>query len=125
MKFLNEKKDQSNLIILPDLDGVASLDIRRVTKELAGKSAPREMCGYMPAAVVPRIVDQLKEIISDVEKGEVSTICVLTIMPQTDGMEAGKAFITGPNDEMDKLHELFHVGWNERLDEVPPDGEAG
>lgn len=114
-----------NRIILPNQGGVSDLDIRRVKKELEGKSGSREMCGHMPAAVVPRIVEQLKQIISAVEKGEVSTICVLTIMPQADGMEAGGAFFTGPNDDMDKLHELFHVGWNERLDGVPPDDEAG
>lgn len=125
MKFLNEKKETSNRIILPNQDGVTSLDIRRVKKELAGESGASEMCGYIPAAVIPRIVEHLKEIISDVEKGEVSTICILTIMPQADGMDAGTAFFTGPGDEMDGLHELFHVGWLERLGEGPPDDEAG
>lgn len=122
---MNEKKETSNRIILPNQDGVASLDIRRVKKELSGGSGAPEMCGHIPAAVVPRIVEQLKEIISDVEKGEVSTICILTIMPQADDMEAGTAFFTGPGDEMDKLHELFHVGWIERLEGAPPDDEAG
>ena len=125
MKFLNEKKERSNRIILPDQDGVASLDIRRVKSELEGKSESREMCGHMPADLVLTVVKQLKEVISDVEKGEVSTICVLTIMPQIVGMEAGKALISGPNDDMNKLHELFHVAWDERLGEVPPDDEAG
>ncbi len=114
-----------NRIILPNQGGVSDLDIRRVKKELEGKPGSREMCGHIPAAVVPKIVEQLKQIISDVEKGEVSTICILAIMPQSDGREAGSAFFTGPNDEMDKLHELFHVGLIERLDGVPPDDEAG
>jgi hypothetical protein len=125
MKFLNEKKDQSNRIILPNQDGVASLDIRRVKKELAGESGAPEMCGHLPSAVVPKIVEQLKKMISDVEKGEVSTICVLAIMPQADGLEAGSAFFTGPIDEMDRLDELFHAGLIERLEEAPPDDEAG
>jgi hypothetical protein len=122
---MNDKKDRSNRIILPNQDGVASLDIRRVKKELAGKSKPSEMSGYMPDDVIPEIVKQLKEIISDVQKGEVSTISVLTIMPQVYGMDTGKALMSGPNNEMDKLHELFHITWNERLEGVPPDDEAG
>lgn len=122
---MNDKTEQANRIILPNQDGVASLDIRRVKKELAGESGAPEMCGYMPDDVIPEIVKQLQEIISDVQKGEVSTISVLTIMPKTNGMDTGKALMSGPNNEMDKLHELFHITWNERLEGVPPDDEAG
>jgi hypothetical protein len=114
-----------NRIILPNQGGVSDLDIRRVKKELEGESEAPKMCGCLPAAVVPKIVEQLKQMISDVEKGEVSTICVLAIMPQAGGLEAGSAFFTGPIDEMDKLDELFHAGLLERLEGVPPDDEAG
>jgi hypothetical protein len=122
---MNDKKDRSNRIILPNEDGVASLDIRRVKKELAGKSKPCEMCGCMPAAAVSKVVEQLKGMITDLQEGSVSTICVLAIMPQAGGIDAGSAFFTGPIDEMDKLDELFHAGLLERLEGVPPDDEAG
>ncbi len=122
---MNDKKNQDRRIILPDQDGVANLDIRRMKGELEVKPESREMCGYMPADLVPKVVAELKQAIEEVEKGEISSICVLAIMPHGSFIEAGKAFFSATDTDMDKIHELFHVGWLERLGEEPPDDEAG
>lgn len=121
---MNEKKETSSRIILPNQDGVSNLDIRRVKSELEGKSESREMIGHMPADLVPKVVEELKWMIDAVEKGEISSVCILGIIPQTSFIEAGKAFISAADADMDKIHELFHVAWLERLGEDPTDDEA-
>ena len=122
---MNDKKGQDNRIILPNRDGVANLDIRRMKGELKVEPASREMCGHMPVDLVSKVVAELKQTIEQVEKGEVSSICVLAIMPRSLLLEAGKAFISAADGDMDKIHELFHVGYLERLGQEPPDDEAG
>ena len=123
---MNDKTKQASRIILPSQDGVANLDIRRVKSELEGKSKPGEMCGHMPADMVDHVVAELKDMIAAVEKGEVSSVCTLGIMPQTSFIEAGKAFIGANDGDLEKIDSLFHAALAERLEErEPPDDEAG
>jgi len=109
MKFLNEKKDQSSRIILPDRDGIASLDIRRMKSELEGESESREMCGYMPVDLVKVCVTELKKAITAIENGEVSSLCFISIMPKSLGIDEGAAFFSVAENELPKLDELFHA----------------
>ncbi len=115
---MNERK-----IILPDRDGVASLDIKRMQSKL--KPAPVEMVGYMPVHLIKTVVAELSAAIEAVERGEVSTICLLAIMPQkSDDFDAGKCFMSVADDELNKLDELFHMSLASRPGMEPPD-EAG
>jgi hypothetical protein len=123
MKSMNDKTKTSGAIILPDRDGVASLDIKRVQTELEDK--PREMCGHMPADLIPVVLKELKKMVKQVEEGQVSSICLLGVLPQDAIIDAGSAFISAADGELEKLHELFHLALLQRLGEEPPDDEAG
>lgn len=123
---MNDKKEQDNRIILPDRNGVANLDIRRVKSELEGESEPREMRGHMPVELIKHIIGELKDMIAAVERGEVSSVCLLGILPQNSFIEAGKAFIGANDGDLEKLDELFHAALVERLEDGDPsDDEAG
>ena len=120
---MKEKKEPASRIILPDQDGVANLDIKRVQTELADK--PREMCGCMPADLIPVVLRELKKMSTLVEEGKVSSICVIGILPQDPITDAGSAFLSIADGELDKIHELFHIALLERMGKEPPDDEAG
>jgi hypothetical protein len=122
---MNDKTKISGAIILPDQDGVADLDIRRIKRELDVDPESREMCGYMPADLVPVVLKELEKMKKHVEEGQVSSICMIAILPQDPIIDAGSAFISAADGELDKLHELFHIAWLQRLGEEPPDDEAG
>jgi hypothetical protein len=92
--------------------------------ELEEKPAEREVLGYMPVDLIKAAVGELTEIIESVERGEVSTICVLAIMPQNPSLDAGKCFMSVADDELGKLDELFHMSLASRPGMEPPD-EAG
>jgi len=117
-------KDKAGGIILPDRDGVADLDIRRVQKEITTDDEPIEMHGHMPVKMIEPIVDELQKILDAVNRGEVSSVCVIAIMPKSEFEDAGNCFIGGPPDQIDKIHELFHLSLLERMERMPPD-EAG
>ena len=114
---MNERK-----IILPDRDGVASLDIKRMRASL--EPAPAEVLGYMPVHLIKTVVAELSAAIEAVERGEVSTICLLAIMPQNSGVDEGKCFMSGAEDGLDQLDELFHRSLANKAHAEPPD-EAG
>lgn len=111
-------------IILPNRDGVANLEIRRMQGELDDKPEPVEMLGCMPVHLIKKVVGELNEMIETVERGEVSSICLLAIMPQNSILDAGKCFMSVAEDELGKLDELFHMSLAQRADMEPPD-EAG
>jgi hypothetical protein len=117
---MNERK-----IILPDQDGVSNLEIRRMQSELEEKPAEREMLGYMPVELIKTVVGELTEVIESVERGEVSTICLLAIMPQNPSLDAGKCFMSVADDELGKLDELFHMSLANRPGMQEPPDEAG
>jgi hypothetical protein len=120
------KTNGAGSIILPNQDGVADLDIRRVQKEMTKDTKPLEMHGHMPAKLIPKVVRELKRIIGEVERGEVSSVCLISITPKSEFEDAGSCFIGGVHDQMDKIHELFHISLMERMERegTPPD-EAG
>ena len=120
---MNEKKETRSRIILPDQDGVANLDIRRMQSELDDGSEPREMCGYMPTDLAKLCVTELKKTIAAIENGEVSSICFISIMPKQPGMDEGTAFFSVSEDELAKLDELFHAALAQQPKEDPD--EAG
>jgi len=109
---------------LPDQDGVADLDIRRVQKEMTVDDEPIEMHGHMPAKMVEPVISEMKNIIAAIERGEVSSVCVIALMPKSEFEDAGNCFIGGMSDQLDKIHEMFHLSLLERMDLEPPD-EAG
>lgn len=111
-------------IILPDRDGVSNLEIRRMRSELEDKPGPEEMLGCMPVSLIKKVVGELNEAIESVERGEVSTLCLLSIMPQSSVLDAGKCFMSVAEDELGKLDELFHMSLAEKANREPPD-EAG
>ncbi len=115
-------KDQK--IILPNQDGVSNLEIRRMQSELEDKSGPVEMLGCMPVDLIKKVVGELNELIETVERGEVSTLCFLSIMPQSSVLDAGKCFMSVADDELAKLDELFHMSLAKKANAEPPD-EAG
>jgi len=121
------KTNGAGSIILPDQDGVADLDIRRVQKEMTEDiEQPIEMHGHMPAKLIPKVVRELKRIIGAVERGEVSSVCLISITPKSEFQDAGSCFIGGENGQMEKIHELFHISLMERMDiEGTPPDEAG
>ncbi len=113
-------KSKNNSIILPEEDGVSNLEIKRIAQELAQEKKP-VMHGYMPEKIVEPTIRELKKVIKSIEDGQTSALCVISIEP--DGIACqGIAFITAPNNEMEHLHELFHMIFNEQKE---PDGEAG
>ena len=113
-------------IILPDRDGVADLDIRRVQKEMTKDTEPLEMHGHMPAKLIPKVVKELERIIDEVKRGEISSVCLISIIPKSEFEDAGSCFIGGVNDQMEKIHELFHLSLMERMEiEGTPPDEAG
>ncbi len=114
---MNERK-----IILPDRDGVASLDIKRMQGKL--KPAPVEMLGCMPVHLIKIVVAEMKKVIEEVERGEVSTVCLISIMPKSSGVDEGKCFMSVAEDELAKLDELFHMSLANKANAEPPD-EAG
>lgn len=116
---MNDRK-----IILPSQDGVANLDIKRMQSKLKKKPAPVERLGYMPVHLIKTVVDELKNVIEEVERGEVSTVCVVSIMPQGSMVDEGKCFMSVAEDELAKLDELFHMSLASRANMEPPD-EAG
>ena len=120
---MNEKKDQSNLIILPNRDGVANLDIRRMRTEMEEKFVEREMCGYMPVDLIKVCVTELRKAIAAIENGEVSSLCFISIMPKSVGIDEGTAFFSVAENELPKLDELFHASLAQQPKE-DPDGEA-
>lgn len=122
---MNDKTKTSGAIILPDQDGVADLEIRRIKRELDVEPESREMCGYMPADLVPVVLKELEKIKKQVEEGNVSSICLIAVLPQNSIVDAGAAFISAADGELDKIHELFHLALLQRLGEEPPDDEAG
>jgi hypothetical protein len=111
-------------IILPNQDGVSNLDIKRMQSKLKAKPAPVERLGYMPVHLIKTVVAELKNIIEEVERGEVSTVCVISIMPQNSIVDEGKCFMSVAEDELAKLDELFHMSLATRANAEPPD-EAG
>ena len=111
-------------IILPNKDGVANLEIRRVQSELATDSKI-EMDGHMPTALVRPAIDALKAVITAIERGEVSSLCVVAVMPKSLIAAAGTCFISATGDDLDKLDELFHVSMMQQFERFPPDDEAG
>lgn len=92
--------------------------------ELEDKPGPVEMLGCMPVDLIKKVVDELNEVIESVERGEVSSICLVSIMPQNPILDAGKCFMSVAEDELRKLDELFHMSLARRSDMEPPD-EAG
>lgn len=121
---MNDKKVQSDLIILPDQDGVADLDIRRMQSELEETPELIEMLGYMPVKIIKQTIAELKETIGAVERGEVSSLCLITIMPKDSFMDEGNCFFSVSENELGKLDELFHRSLANRPEEKDPD-EAG
>ncbi len=111
-------------IILPNQDGVSNLDIKRIQSKLENKPAQVQILGCMSVELIKRVVIELKAAIEAVESGEVSTVCLLAIMPQNSGPDAGKCFMSVSEDELDKLDELFHMSLASRPAFEPPD-EAG
>lgn len=118
---MNEKISK---LILPEQDGISNLEIRRVLAELETK-AEIEMNGYMPADLVSPCCDALKAAITAVERGEVSSICVVAIMPKSSHMQEGSCFITAADDELVKMDRLFHISMAQQQERIPPDDEAG
>jgi len=92
--------------------------------ELEDKPEPVEMLGCMPVDLIKKVVSELNEAIESVERGEVSSVCLLSIMPQDSIIDAGKCFMSVAEDELGKLDELFHMSLAQRADMEPPD-EAG
>lgn len=111
-------------IILPNKDGVANLEIRRVQNELDSSSVI-EMDGHMPAALVGPAVSALKAAITAIERGEVSSLCVVAVMPKSSVMAAGTCFISATGKDLEKIDELFHVSMLQQFERMPPDDEAG
>lgn len=120
---MNEKKDRSNRIILPERDGVASLEIRRMRTEMEEKFVEQDMCGYMPVDLVKVCVTELKKAITAIENGEVSSLCFISIMPKSAGIDEGAAFFSVSENELAKLDELFHASLAQQPKEDPD--EAG
>jgi len=110
-------------IILPSKDGIANLDIRRVQSELES-SSKIVMDGYMPADLVVPAVEALKAVITAIERGEVSSLCVVAVMPMSSTMQAGSAFVSTCGNEVDKIDDLFHFAMQKYCERMPPD-EAG
>ena len=116
---MNDRK-----IILPNQDGVSNLDIKRMQREAENKPAPVEVLGCMPVHLIKTVVAELKNVIEEVERGEVSTVCVISIMPQAPMVDEGKCFMSVAENELAKLDELFHMSLASRANMEPPD-EAG
>ncbi len=114
----------SKKLILPNKDGVANLEIRRVQSELASDSEI-EMDGHMPAALAGPAVGALKAVVTAIERGEVSALCVVAVMPKSSVISAGSCFVSATGDDLGKLDELFHVAMTEQYERMPPDDEAG
>jgi hypothetical protein len=123
---MNDKKTMNGKIILPERDGVANLDICRLKKELTSEDKPLEMLGYMPVEIIPEAVRRLQNVIDAVQRGEVSSVMVLSIAPRNNFSDVGSCFISAASDQLNYIHKLFHISLNERMDspEIPPD-EAG
>ncbi len=110
-------------IILPDQNGVSNLDIRRMRSELEA-DAEVEMNGCIPAALIEPCVSALKAVITAIERGEVSSICVVAVMPKSSVVQAGSCFISACGNDLEKIDELFHISLAEQYERNPPD-EAG
>jgi len=118
-------KDKAGAIILPDQDGVADLEIRRVIKELEEVHGdPNDMHGYMPAGMVEPAVKELKNMIAAVERGDVQSLCLIAIIPCSPTVDSGSCFFGALSDDLAKIDQLFHLGLAERMEE-PDDDEAG
>lgn len=115
---MNDKK-----ILLPhNSDGIANLEIRRMQSELEKKPKPIEMIGHMPVPVANTAIRAMRKTIEDIERGKVSSCCLLVIKPNKNGLDTAECSMNVKQDEFGKIDELFHVA----LMQVPPDpGEAG
>ena len=111
-------------LILPSDGGVANLEIRRVQNELDSSSVI-EMDGHRPAALVGPAVSALKAVITAIERGEVSSLCVVAVMPKSSVVAAGTCFIGATGKGLGKIDELFHVSMDEQYERLPLDDEAG
>ena len=111
-------------IILPSEGGVSNLEIRRVQSELESDSKI-EMAGYMPAAIVRPAINALEAAITAIERGEVSSLCVVALLPKSSIVQAGTAFIGATGKDLRKIDELFHISMAEQHERMPPDDEAG
>jgi len=120
---MNDKNDRSSRIILPNQDGVSNLEIRRMRTEMEEEFVEREMCGYMPVDLVKVCVTELKKAITAIENGEVSSLCFISIMPKSLGIDEGAAFFSVSENELPKLDELFHASLAQQPKEDPD--EAG
>ena len=126
MKSAKDKmKDKAGEIILPERNGVADLEIRRMQNELGEKPRSSEMRGHMPVELIGEVVKELKETIEAIERGEVTSVCLISIRPGSGILEAGHCFFGAKGDDLMKIDELFHMSLAERLGDVPPDDEAG
>lgn len=107
-------------LILPNRDGVSSLEIQRMRRELEAGPKPLEMAGHMPAALVEPAISALRAVITAIERGEVSSLCVITILPQSSRVDDGRCFISAVGDELEQIDELFHVSLAEQYANTHP-----
>jgi len=119
---LNEKP---KLILPHNEDGIANLEIRRMQAELEKKDKPVEMIGYMPVQVAETATRYMRKAIKEIERGEVSSCCILMIKPKKNGRDVAECSMNVKQEEVFKIDELFHMSLVEVLPPPPTEPEAG
>jgi len=111
MRSLKDKK-----IILLDDNGVASLDIQRLKKEMADQEPVSH--NLMPEQIVKITLSQLKQAVEDLENNKVSSIFMVKIGRHTNGLMRGEVTVSIAPNEAENVQYLV----NATLNNLPPEG---
>ena len=120
MSLVKEKKESG--LILPDQDGVANLEIRRIQHEL-DKDRP-EYSNGMPAEACERIIYDLQSCIESLKRRGVSSIALAYMGPDIHHTAQAIATVITERSECEDLSEIIIAAINARTGQGPDD-EAG
>jgi len=113
-------------IILPDKDGVASLEIKRMERELDKNKPEPKVDGYFPVQAKRDAMRQLQNALKGIEKGTVSAMCLVVIHPTGSHSSMVAASICCNDFEFGKLADVTLMALESRdPDPGDPDDEAG